>query len=138
MHLPLSATLTACALLTVSSARAMDPKACADAAFQGQTLRNDDKLLEAREEFRACVRRECPGFVQKDCADWLEDVEKRLPSVVLSATDPSGRDLVAVKVIADGRLLTEKLDGQSFPMNPGHHAFVFERDDGGSPQPTSC
>jgi hypothetical protein len=132
MRLPLSASLCACSLLIASSARAVSPSACADAAFRGQTLRNEDKLLEAREEFRACVVEECPSFVQKDCATWLEDVETRLPSVVLSAKDPSGQDLTDVKVTVDGGLLTAKLDGQSLPMNPGPHTFVFERDDGGS------
>jgi hypothetical protein len=134
MQLPLSIHLAACALLFASSAGAagIDPKICADAAFQGQTFRDDDNLLEARERLRVCVRQERPTFVQKDCAGWLEDVEKRLPSVVLSATDPSGRDLVDVKVTAEGRLLTERRDGKSLPMNPGHHSFVFERDGGGS------
>ena len=134
MRVPLSINLAACALLFASSAGAagIDPNACADAAFQGQTLRDDANLLEAREQLRVCARQECPTFVQKDCAGWLEDVEKRLPSVVLSATDPSGRDLIEVKVTADGRLLTERLDGKSLPMNPGHHSFVFERDGGGS------
>src|SRR5580658_9727982 len=132
MHLPRSVILTASAVLIVSSARAANPGACADAAFQGQTSRNEHKLLEAREEFRACVQKDCPDFVQKDCAEWLDDVDKRLPSVVVSAKDPSGRDLVDLKVIADGRPPTEKLDGESLPMNPGHHAFVFERGVGGS------
>jgi hypothetical protein len=124
--------ITACALLLGAPARAASGNVCADAAFRGQTLRNDQRLLEAREELRACARQECPAFVQKDCSEWLDDVEKRLPSVVVSASDPSGADLVDVTVTVDGQVLREKLDGQSLPMNAGHHTFVLARADGGS------
>ena len=108
-----------------------DSKAvCLDAASKGQTLRDDHKLIEARQEFRTCARRECPAAVQSDCAGWLADVEKALPTVVLSAKDAGGADSLDVKVTIDGQPLASKLDGQATPVNPGPHLFHFESADG--------
>jgi hypothetical protein len=64
--------------------------------------------------------------VQTDCASWLADVEKALPTVVLTAKNGDGADLVDVKVSVDGQPLVAKLDGQAVPMNPGSHTFHFE------------
>jgi hypothetical protein len=68
--------------------------------------------------------------VQKDCLSWLDSVEQGVPTVVVSAKDPSGKDLFDVKVTADGQPLTTKLAGDALPMNPGPHAFHFELADG--------
>jgi hypothetical protein len=45
---------------------------------------------------------------------------------VFHAKDKSGQDLVAVKVSADGKPVTEQLDGRSIPLDPGVHTFRFE------------
>src|SRR5262245_7790898 len=90
---------------TVACPRAFgdDKKVCLAAAAQGQTLRDAHKLVEAREQFRTCAREQCPRVVQKDCVAWLSDVEKNLPSVVLTAKDEAGADIVEGKVSVDGK-----------------------------------
>jgi hypothetical protein len=112
------------------AAHADDKAACLDASSQGQTLRDAHKLVEAREQLRVCARASCPGVVQKDCAMWLDEVEKALPTIVLSAKDPSGKDIAAAKVSEKGKLLTATLDGAAIAMNPGAHTFRFELADG--------
>jgi hypothetical protein len=103
---------------------------CADAAAQGQSLTKDHQLLEAREEFRQCSGRACPLVIKQDCVKWLDDVEQSIPTVVLTATDVAGRDLVDANVSVDGRALVSKLDGEAVAVNPGAHSFRFSFPDG--------
>jgi hypothetical protein len=118
--------------LVATGAFGDDKAACLDAASKGQRLRDVHKLVEAREQFRVCAAAQCPAVVQSDCANWLADVEKALPSVVLVAKNGSGVDLVDVKVSVDGQPLVSKLDGQAVSMNAGPHMFHFEGADGTS------
>jgi hypothetical protein len=111
----------------LATAALADPKgACLDAASSGQRLRDAHKLVEAREPLRACAAAECPAVVRSDCAGWLADVEKALPTVVFAARNRAGADLVDVKVSVDGQPLASTLDGQAVPMNAGPHTFHFE------------
>jgi hypothetical protein len=127
--------LASAILLTVATAsgaaEADDKTVCLDASTQGQTLRNAHQLVEAREQLRICARRECPGPVRRDCGEWLDGVERSLPTVVFSAKDAtSGADLLDVTVTVDGTALARKLDGEAVPMNPGPHTFRFDLADG--------
>jgi hypothetical protein len=126
--------VAAMALLAFTSTRASaDDKAdCLDAATRGQTMRNEHELVEAREQLLICARASCPAVVQRDCANWLDSVERALPTVVIAAKNGAGEDLVDVKVSVDGRPLAAKLDGQAVAMDPGPHAFHFEASDGTS------
>jgi hypothetical protein len=57
---------------------------------------------------------------------WLAELEQLWPSVVLSAKDGAGNDLVAVKVLMDGTPILASLDGKPFSVDPGEHEFRFE------------
>jgi hypothetical protein len=98
------------ALLAATSASAGDNAACLDAASRGQTLRDARKFVEAREQFLVCAASTCPAAVRADCVTWLTEVDKALPSVVITAKDASGADVVDVTVAVDGRPLASKLD----------------------------
>jgi hypothetical protein len=124
----LTAAFATC--LFAPRAFADDKQVCTDAYGQAQTLRDAHKLTEAREQLRVCARAECPGFIAKDCAAWLKDVEPRIPSVVLIAKNAAGSDLVDVKVTVDGAPLATKLDGLAVDVDPGAHTFAFEAPDG--------
>jgi hypothetical protein len=121
-----------CALTVFASveARADDRAACFDAASQGQVLRDQHKLVEARDKLRLCAQPSCPKSMQSDCAAWLDTTEKAIPTVVLSARDGEQRDVLDVTVTLDGQPLATKLDGQAIAVNPGPHTFRFERADG--------
>ena len=126
----LSSAVLALVLGVSAASMADEGVPCADAAAQGQRLTKDHKLLEAREEFRRCSARACPVEVKQDCVKWLEDVEQSLPTVVLTATDAAGRDVVDVRVSVDGRDLVSKLDGEAVSVDPGSHVFRFSLSDG--------
>jgi hypothetical protein len=122
--------LTPLLLLTAAPAFADDKAACLDAASKGQTLRDAHKLVEARDLFRRCARQQCPAMVQQDCGNWLGEVERDLPTVVVTAKDSRGGDLAQVQVSVDGQPLVTNLDGEAVPVNPGPHVFHFETADG--------
>jgi hypothetical protein len=109
-----------------------DKGECLRAASQGQTLRDEHELVEARAQFRVCARQVCPTVVRRDCAGWLDAAERAVPTVVLSARTADGADIVDVAVRVDGAPLVGKLDGRALPVNPGPHAFHFQRPDGTS------
>jgi hypothetical protein len=109
-----------------------DKAACLESASQAQRLKDTHKLVEAREQLRACAATQCPAVVQSDCANWLAELDKALPTVVVTARSAAGVDLVEVKVSVDGQPLVSTLEGQAVPMNPGSHTFHFEGADGAS------
>jgi hypothetical protein len=124
-----------CLVLAFASPRAAlaaDKAACSDAYTKAQTLRDENKLLGAREQLRICARPGCTAFIVRDCASWLGDVESRIPSVVLYAKDANGAELSQVSVSMDGTALTQQLDGRAIEVDPGPHAFVFTLPDGHS------
>jgi hypothetical protein len=118
-------------LAAPAAARADSMDACILASDEGQVLRDHGKLISARERFVQCSSAKCPRLVRTDCAGWLADIDTRIPSVVLSATDPDGHDTADVRVALDGAPLASRLEPRAIPVDPGQHRFRFERD--GSP-----
>lgn len=105
-------------------ARAADKAECDAAYDQAQTFRDAKKLVEAREQLRACARATCPQSMVRDCTGWLADAERAIPSVVLVATDAAGNALPNVNVSIDGAP-PRALDGTSWDVDPGPHTFAF-------------
>jgi hypothetical protein len=111
---------------SVPEARADDTKnACASSYESSQVLNRKGDLLAARDAMRSCARDACPAFIKNDCIQWLGEVEKSIPSVVLSA-QLDGRDVHEVRVEMDGKPFADTLDGHSVDVNPGRHTFVFK------------
>jgi hypothetical protein len=103
---------------------------CAGAYVRAQTLRNDRKLIDARNALRVCVQPTCKDFIVKDCVNWLDQTQASLPTVVPVATDRDGNDLAGVVVEMDGKPLLERIDGHSIEVDPGAHTFTFFAPDG--------
>jgi hypothetical protein len=115
-------------LLTPRLAAADPPKvACAHGAEEGQRLRAQGKLREAREAFTACAAERCPALIRSDCSGWLAEVEAAVPTVVVraSAAEDAAHELYDVEVRVDGVVLASRLDGRELPLNPGEHHFSF-------------
>jgi hypothetical protein len=124
----LASLLFGLVLLTARGAAADPPKAaCVHAAEEGQRLRAEGKLREARESFTACAAERCPALVRSDCSGWLAEVEAAVPTVVIRAipAEAQGRELYEVEVRVDGVVQASKLDGRELPVNPGEHHFAF-------------
>jgi hypothetical protein len=129
----LNALLAAGALaaFTSSEAGAGDSKkVCTDAYAQAQTLRDANKLKEAREQLRICSQATCKAFIVRECTAWLVEIESRVPSIVLSAKDAHGTPVTDVFVSMDGTPISQKLDGESIEVDPGPHTFTFVASDG--------
>jgi hypothetical protein len=134
----LCAVLVGLESLSTTVARADPPrsKMCIEEYVGGQRLRQSHKLLEARESLSTCARSPCKGFIVSDCARWLEEVQARIPAVVLVALDATGYPRSDVRVTMDGVLFCESIEGESKDVDPGLHSFVFDAATGGKAELT--
>jgi hypothetical protein len=98
---------------------------CFERYESGQRARHQRRLRAAQEELRICSRATCPGLVRADCVDWLDQVARSLPSVVVTAR-ARGYDLTDVRVIVDGMPVADRLTGAALELDPGAHHFRFE------------
>jgi hypothetical protein len=92
---------------------------------EAQISRRDGRLLEARASLQLCSGAACPGAIRGDCVEWLDQVGRSLPSVVVTA-HARGADVTDVQVRVDGKLVAERLTGAALEMDPGEHRFHFE------------
>ena len=99
---------------------------CAKASEDAQLLRIKTQLVAARDKLVLCSNDACPKLVKKDCSQWLDEVEHAIPTIVLGARDPDGKDLVDVHVALDGNALADRLDGKAISVDPGSHTLRFE------------
>jgi hypothetical protein len=127
-----SAALVAALALTVQGtawgqgASVEDTAECISAADQGQKLRNERKLLEARRQFFLCARASCPTLLRRDCTEWAERANADIPTVVFRARDEVGNDIVDARVSIDRSPTLEPIDGRRVSVDPGPHVFVIE------------
>ena len=130
MHLRRSAPFAAFVAVLAASAPALGDvkQECVDAWTEGQSLRDAAKLTQARDRFVACARDACPAIVRKACADWLADVDRRIPTVVLRAKLADGTDVVERARLARRRAARPRARWSGGPDRPGEHTVRFERD----------
>ncbi len=100
-------------------------RTCVARHGEAQEHRLEGRLVEARRALVECGRAECPGPVRADCAAWEAEVARSIPTVVVAARSRRG-DEVAVRVLVDGTVLRERLDGGAIEVNPGARRFRFE------------
>jgi hypothetical protein len=110
----------------IALADGMTRDQCINANEQAGQLRKAGKLRDARTSLRLCSADVCPAAVRRDCLAGAERVDADVPSITLSAQDPTGNDLAAVRVSIDGQLVAERLDGKPVEVDPGEHVFRFE------------
>jgi hypothetical protein len=92
---------------------------------QSQLRRIEKRLIGARSAARACAITACPAAIRSDCSEWVAELSKLIPTVLLVAESGSG-ELENVRVTLDGVVLTEKLDGTAIEIEPGPHLLRFE------------
>ena len=130
MRVRAAAVLAACAFAVAAStsppAGADEREKCASSSESAQQLRKAGKLVDARAQLAVCSRAVCPRVVKRDCDRWIGEVESSLPTVVVTARDAKGQDLVDVRVYFDDKLVTEHLDGKSITLDPGPHTMRCE------------
>jgi hypothetical protein len=126
----IAAVLAGCAIASSAQAgsAADEREKCASASEHAQELRRAGKLVLARDQLVVCSRAVCPAVVKRDCARWIGEVQSSLPTVVVTARDADGHDLVDVRVFVDDTLVTEHLDGKAITIDPGPHSLRYEVD----------
>jgi len=117
--------ITSLGLLAVP-ARADDREQCLGASSSAQDLRRENKLIDARAQLLVCARELCPGVVRRDCAQWLDEVNAAMPTIVIAAKDHLQHDVVAAHVLVDGAAYLDHLDGMAKPIDPGVHKLRLE------------
>ncbi len=94
---------------------------CMDAYEQAQVLRDDRKLADARGALLVCARDVCPAMLRRDCAKWLDEVERDMGSVVFRAVDARGVDIPIEAAAIDGNPVGAGADGWAVTVEPGRH-----------------
>lgn len=112
------------AQLLVSPALA-DDSACRTAYVETQRLQRAASLRAAQRQALTCGQDSCSSTVRTDCAQWLESIERAMPSVVIDARDANGDTLTDVRVEVDGEPLAHHLNGRALAVDPGEHRFRF-------------
>jgi hypothetical protein len=113
-------TLLALVLLG-TPARAQSVELCVSSYDRAQRLRHEEKLILARQELIVCGQASCPEQTAGECARWLHDVNDAVPSIVITARDATGADLIDVAVEVDGVTLARHLEGKAIELDPGEH-----------------
>lgn len=116
-------------LAAAPASAAEDPPnkaSCAQAYESAQESRASGQLQETRQRLAFCARAECPSFVQKDCARWLEEVERELPSVIVSAVGLAPEKAAGVSIKLDGNVVPGALGGTPIALDPGRHELLIE------------
>jgi hypothetical protein len=96
-------------------------RACVVAANECQVDRDEGRLIAAREKMVACASESCPTQVKRDCVQWLDDLDRRLPSLVVRVVDEAERDVTDAQVQIDGVEIT--LDGRPVRVDPGRRSI---------------
>ena len=91
-----------------------------------QKLRGDQQLLEAKTELITCAQEQCPEVVRNKCIEWLREVERAIPTIVVAVKDQAGNDTTAAAIWIDGELSTLGVDGKPIALNPGAHELRVE------------
>jgi hypothetical protein len=138
---PLRATpvvIIACVLAQLAVARSAEARAArkgraaaCKASFKSSVpLKAAGQLIEARQALMSCVQSGCGAALRKQCRKQLNEVNRKIASVVLVATDDAGGPIPGVQVAMDGAPLAAYTDGRPVEVDPGEHQFVFSTDKG--------
>lgn len=111
--------------LTVAHAATPAQRRCARTYEQAQEHAIRGELLQARRLLKRCLEMRCGRFLRRECRVALQDVNREIPSVILSFRAKDGRAERDIRVEMDGETLVRSLDGEPVFVNPGFHTFTF-------------
>lgn len=94
---------------------------CIAAAESTQRGVREGKLLASRSDATTCAASACPDVVRADCQRWLDELATQIPTLVVTARDASGHDVVRAELAVDGRPVAATLDGRPIELDPGPH-----------------
>ncbi len=98
--------------------------ACVESLDRAQAQQGKHHLRDARQSYMACSSEMCPAVVREDCARSLTELESTMPTAVFAAT-LDGADVDDVKVVLDGDVVNDHIDGRAIAVDPGPHVARF-------------
>lgn len=122
----LALTVSSPASAQQATAPATPAERCVAAADRGQLLRDEGKLRASRAELAGCGGEACPAVVRRECIRWLEELDARIPTVILVPRDGSGKDLAGARLVLDGRPVEASAAGRALQLDPGPHTLRAE------------
>src|SRR5262245_26473667 len=128
---PLALSLVLFALLgaerAASAAGAEDKRVCLNAYENGQRLRLRGALQKSMEALRTCARDSCPSVLRRDCATWLAEVGRAVPTAVFVVRSPNGDDVTDAAIFANDVRVAERASGVPIVFDPGTVRLHVER-----------
>jgi hypothetical protein len=120
--------LGALALVTTPCrAETAERKECAQAYAEAQKSMRATALRRARDQLKVCARDACLPLVRKDCVAWLDEVNAGIPSIVIEAKGPDGKETFDVRVSLNDEEVAPRLDVKAIDLDPGTFTMRFER-----------
>ena len=93
---------------------------CVEAHDNARVLMLEEKWLEAREGMQRCQEAACPLAIRSDCAAWLDEVARILPTLLLVVErDDDGKTPVEVEL--DGKRFALPNPPSPIEVLPGSH-----------------
>src|SRR5450755_3781939 len=103
------------------AAAPLDTRAkCVAEHEQSQIARMKESLVTARAAALSCSQAECPALLRSDCVQWFAELDREVPSVVISVR-AGANDVSGAAVRVDGNAVPQALDGQPLELDPGPH-----------------
>jgi hypothetical protein len=103
---------------------------CIGEHVEAQLLRQQGRLIAARDRLVECAEPTCPALVREECAALARELEAAQPSVILGAVDADGQPTVEPLVSIDGISELIPLDGRPVLLDPGAHQLRFQHPEG--------
>jgi len=125
LHAAWLAVALPCATSLGSVTAWADDESCARAYVETQRLQRSAQFRAARQQAVNCGQDTCSATVRSQCSEWLESIERALPTLVIDARDASGAAIASVRVEANGELLAERLNGRALELDPGEYVLRF-------------
>jgi hypothetical protein len=119
------ATVAGC-FATSAPAHAQADESCIAASESAVVLQGKSSLVEARQQLASCAAPACPDPVRTSCQERLEQINRRLPSVIFDVKDGQGADIGEFRLSIDGTPSAGDVRGAAISLNPGGHEFRFE------------
>jgi hypothetical protein len=111
------------ATLAIATSASGVTRADCDSAFEAaQRLRRVSRLQAAEREAVTCAGLSCPTWMQKECAGWVEEIRRALPSIIVRVLGPDGCDVDAARYSLDGEV-PATVDGKPLALDPGQHTI---------------
>jgi hypothetical protein len=99
---------------------------CASAWRDAKSLIKSGQLRQAKSSMLRCAVAACGARLRQECAQRVAEIEGEIPTIVPVVKDSGGNPLTELKMMMDGELVADKIDGRAVAVDPGPHQFTFE------------